>query len=283
MNRMPWSRLSAILALSSVVWLCAAVRAEAQYRPLPRTSSSGFGAAVVKGEQYRIELSGNLWNPPPDFMFQSEGLGIDGTKIDLDQDLGIEQQQLYEARLVLRPARKHKLRVHYLPMTLAGDTVLKKDIVFNGIRFRLDTPVKTDFSWKAYRFTYEYDVYHQSRGYVGILLEAKYADTSLTLQNALTTEFVEARAPIPAAGLVARVYPLTFVSITGEFTYFRLPDSVKDATFSSLDFDIYGTVNLGNNLGIQGGYRSIDMAFSLDKDAGAIKLKGPYVGGVVRF
>jgi hypothetical protein len=74
------------------------------------------------------------------------------------------------------------------------------------------------------------------------------------------------------------------VSITGEFTYFKLPEkAVKDANFDSLDYDIYGTVNLGNKFGVQAGYRSIDMAFSLDQDSGSIKLKGLYFGGVVRF
>lgn len=283
MFRMPWNRLS-IPCVTVLLAVVACVPADAQYRPLPRSSSAGLrGASDVKGENYHIEISGNLWNPPPDFMFQSEGLGIDGTEIDLDKDLAIEQQPLYEARLVLRPTRKNKLRVHYLPMSFTGDTVLQKEIVFNGIRYNINSPVKTDFKWNAYRFTYEADVFYRERGYLGFLLEAKYADTNLTLENALSTEFVQAKAPIPAAGLAARVYPLRFLSITGEFTYFRLPDSVKDAKFSSLDFDVYGTVNLGNNLGIQGGYRSIDMAFSIDKDAGSIKLKGPYVGGVLRF
>lgn len=253
--------------------------ASAQYRPIMSSGSS----TDTKGEKYHIELAGNLWNPAPDFMFQSEGLGIDGSEIDLDQDLGIEQKRLKEGRLVLRPARKHKLRVHYLPMTYEGDAVINKDIVFNGIKYPVNAQVTTAFKWTAYRFTYEYDVYYRPRGFVGLLFESKYADTSLELDSLIGSEYVKARAPIPAIGLVARVYPLSFVSVHGEFTYFRLPDSVKDAKFRAVDFDVYGTVNIGHNFGVQGGFRSIDMSFALDQDAGAIKLTGPYVGGVVRF
>lgn len=74
------------------------------------------------------------------------------------------------------------------------------------------------------------------------------------------------------------------MSITGEVTYFKLPEkAIKDAQFDSLDYDIYGTVNVGNNFGVQAGYRSIDMAFSLDQDSGSVKLKGMYFGGVLRF
>lgn len=254
----------------------------AQYRPL--NTSAGQQSSAVKGEKYHIEISGNLWDPAPDFVFSSEGLGIIGTEIDLDADLALEQKQMWEARLVLRPGKKHKLRAHYLPMQYNGDTILKKDIIFNGIRYPLAVAVKTDFKWTAWRFTYEYDVFYRPRGYVGILLESKYADTRLALENPISNEFVTAKSPIPAIGLAGRFYPLSFLSITGEVTYFKLPEkAIKDAQFDSLDYDIYGTVNIGNNFGVQAGYRSIDMAFSLDDDSGAVKLKGMYFGGVLRF
>ncbi len=255
----------------------------AQYRPM-KVSSGYNSGSPVKGENYHIEISGNLWDPAPDFIFSSEGLGIIGTEIDLDEDLALEQKQMWEARLVLRPAKKHKLRAHYLPMQYNGDTIVKKDIIFNGIRFPIAAAVKTDFKWTAWRFTYEWDVFYRDRGYVGILLESKYADTKLVLEDPISNEYVTAKSPIPALGLVGRFYPLSFVSVTGEFTYFKLPEkAVKDASFDSLDFDIYGTVNVGNNLGVQAGYRSIDMAFSVDEDSGSIKLKGFYLGGVLRF
>jgi hypothetical protein len=272
--------LAACCAVALV--LMAGTPVTAQYRPL--NTSSGQQASPVKGEKYHIEISGNLWDPAPDFTFSSEGLGIIGTVIDLDADLALEKKQMWEARLVLRPGKKHKLRAHYLPMQYTGDTILKKDIVFNGIKYPLAVAVKTDFKWTAWRFTYEYDIFYRPRGYVGILLESKYADTSLSLENPISNEFVTAKAPIPAGGLVARVYPLSFLSITGEVTYFKLPEkAVKDAQFDSLDYDIYGTVNVGNNFGVQAGYRSIDMAFSLDQDSGSVKLKGMYFGGVLRF
>ena len=49
------------------------------------------------------------------------------------------------------------------------------------------------------------------------------------------------------------------------------------------DFDLYGTVNIGRHLGVQGGYRSIDAEYLVDQDVGQLNLKGPYLGGVVRF
>lgn len=253
----------------------------AQYRPLPTTYGTG---PDVKGEAYHIEFAANLWNPPPDFVFRSEGFGIEGTEIDLQQDLGIAQKQTYELRLVLRPATKHKFRFHYLPLQYSADAVLAKDIIFNGIIFPLEVPVHTDFTWKAYRLTYEYDFIYRSRGFAGILVEAKYADANLQLTSPISLEYVRARAPIPAIGGVVRVYPASFVSVHGEFTYFRLPDNLQqDASLNAVDIDVYATFNITNNFGIQGGWRSTDMGFRIDQDEGTIKLKGLYFGGVVRY
>jgi hypothetical protein len=262
--------------------LCATTApAVAQYRPLP---SSGQSDDRAIGEKYHIELAGMLWNPTSDFMFQSEQFGLAGTEIDLDEDLGLSQKKVYEVRLVLRPFKKHKIRVDFVPLHYTGDTVITREIVFNGIKYPVSSRVQTDFTWNAYRFTYEYDILYMSRGYLGIQLDTKYADTKLTLDSSISHEYVRARGPLPAAGLVARVYPLPFASITGEFTYFKLPDkAVKDASYRSFDFDVYGTVNIGNNIGIQAGYRSLDMAFAVDLDSGSVKLRGPYIGGVVRF
>ena len=37
-------------------------------------------------------------------------------------------------------------------------------------------PVATDLKWKAYRFGYEWDFVYRDRGFVGVVLEAKYTD-----------------------------------------------------------------------------------------------------------
>jgi hypothetical protein len=74
------------------------------------------------------------------------------------------------------------------------------------------------------------------------------------------------------------------VSITGEFTGFKVPDSLSDEFEAKLyDFDIYATVSFGRTLGVQAGYRSLTAEYLVDDDAGELKLKGPYFGGVLRF
>ena len=72
------------------------------------------------GENYHVEFSGNLWNPTPNILINSESIsGIIGSDIDFVEDLGIESNWFTQLKVVLRPATKHKFRfeVHAHPGT----------------------------------------------------------------------------------------------------------------------------------------------------------------------
>jgi hypothetical protein len=124
------SAATALLALGVVVGV--AVPASAQYRPLPGASSS---SNAPKGEPFHVEFGFNLWNPLPDIVINSESLGIPGSDINVQADLAFEQKQTYELRLVLRASKKNKFRFQYLPLSYEGKTVLKTELIFNGIKF----------------------------------------------------------------------------------------------------------------------------------------------------
>lgn len=256
--------------------LTAVVPAEAQFRPI---------SSPATGENYAVEVSYGLWNPTPDFVISSEELGIAGTDIDLVEDLGIEKKRLGDFRVVLRPAKKHKFRIGYVPIKYEVEgAVLRRDIVFNGQLYRIGLPVNAKADWKAWRFGYEYDFFYRDRGFIGVVLEAKYTDVRVDLESPVVSEFARARAPIPAIGIISRGYLARNVSVTGEFTMFRLPNGEDDEYKGAYyDFDIYGTINFTNNVGAQFGYRSLDVSYTVEEDFGDIKLNGVYFSGVVRF
>lgn len=247
-----------------------------------------YGARQVSsratGETYHVEGGFYFWNPTPDIFITSESLGIIGSRIDFIEDLGIEKKILPQFKVVLRPGTKHKFRFEYTPIKYDAENVLRADIIFNGIRFPLAIPVETELIWRAYRFGYEWDFVYMDRGFVGLLLEAKYTDVEASLTNVLDREFVRARAPIPAIGVIGRGYVLPNVSITGEFSFFKLPEDIdEDYQGKYFDFDIYGTVNFTDNFGAQAGYRSFDVFYKIQDDEGDLNLKGLYFGGVARF
>ncbi len=275
MNRVAF-RVSHWAALTAALF-CFAAPASAQYKP--RTLDD-----PATGEKYHIEGGADFWFPTADMVIESEQLGIPGSQIDLKRDLGLVDTRFRALQVQLRPARAHKLRFEYLPVTYTQSATLNQDIVFNGIRYRLGLPVNSTLEWKTYEFAYEFDFVVKNWGFVGFDLEAKYTDVQVQLASPIASEFARARGPIPAIGGIGRYYFVPNISVTGELTAFKIPDSIDDRYNAHyIDLDIYGTVNFTNNIGVKGGYRSRDVGYLIKTDTGSLTLKGIYIGAVVRY
>jgi hypothetical protein len=271
---------AAVITCSLLSW---AAPAHAQFQS---RSSSGGPAA----ESYLIEAAAGYWFPGAEIQFASGGSGvlsgIPGTAIDAKTDLGLTDQHFPEIHVEFRPARKHKLRFQYIPIKYDQTSTLSRDIIFNGQRYRLGIPTASTLDWKAYRFGYEYDFIANDRGFGGVIVDFKYTDVTVNLVSPIVTEFARARAPIPALGGVGRVYVVPAVSITGEVTAFKLPDSaIKDSGGHYVDIDIYGTINFTKNVGVQVGFRSFNLGYTVnkDEDTGSFVLKGLFFGVVARY
>jgi len=262
--------------------LSLAASAEAQYGARRPTSER------ATGETYHVEVIGAFWNPSPDIVISSEQFDIIGTDVDFVQTLGISDTKFKQLKVVLRAATKHKFRFEYTPITYDADKVITASFVFNGQLYQVGIPVTTNLKWKAYRFGYEWDILYKSRGFLGLLVDLKYTDIEATLSSSAVgaAQFTHAQAPIPAIGVVGRGYVVPNISITGEFSAFKLPEralTTDDYSGRFYDFDLYGTVNFNDHVGAQLGYRSWDVFYKVKKDTGTLHLTGPYFGGVVRF
>ena len=252
-----------------------AAAAQAQFQP---------AASAVVGEKYNIEVSFNFWNATPDAIVSSESLGIPGTDVDLVNDLGIEKKVLKDLRVVLRPAKKHRFRINYLPMNYDAESQVKREFVFNGLRYRVGLPVATTAQFKAWRFGYEYDFLYRDRGFLGVLLDVKYTDVNVGLNSPIGDEFTKKVAALPTIGGVARVYAATNLALNAELSYVKVPDNLSEEIDGRyIDFDLNATYNPHKNFGVQAGYRSVDVSYLVDLDSGDLKFKGLYFGATVRY
>jgi hypothetical protein len=258
--------------------LLVAGRAEAQFTPK---------ATLVPAEDFHVELGLMFWQPTPELTLTTGDSRV-GT-VDFVQEFGIADERFREFRGVLKLGRKHKLRFAHLPIKYNQDAVLQRSITFQNLTFPVNANGNADIKWDVYRAGYEWDALAMSHGFIGLVTEVKYnkvtADVSATApvlgQNVTITASTAQNAPVPTIGGIARGYIGSYVSLTGEFTGLKLDRDEFRGKF--YDFDIYGAVHLGRYLGGQVGYRSIDVDYLVDDDAGTMKMKGPYFGGFVRF
>ena len=144
--------------------------------------------------------------------------------------------------------------------------------------------MNSSLDWKTFSMGYEFDFVEKNWGFVGFILEAKYTDVQVALKSPIESQFARARGPIPALGGIGRVYVVPNISITGEFSAFKIPDSI-DSRYNAhyIDLDIYGTLNVTNNIGVKGGFRSRDVGYLIKADSGSFLLRGIFLGAVVRY
>jgi hypothetical protein len=237
------------------------------------------------GERFGIEGFAGFWSPNADMVISSESLGIPGSRIDFKKDLLLQDHKIRDLRITGKVGRKHKFRFQTVPINYDNEGVtVKRDIVFNGQRYSVGVPVNWVTEWQTYRFGYEYDFLVKSWGFAGLLAEAKYTDVTARLATPFFSEFVQAQAPIPSIGGIARVYIVPNVSITGELSGFKLPESVREGYRAHYaDLDIFGTVNFNRFVGAQVGWRSLDVGYLVDDDFGNFDVRGMYFGIVARY
>ena len=267
--------LTCVFAIAAVSAAVPSI-AEAQYS-VPRTSER------ASGETYWVEALGGFWNPTTQGSITSAEFGISGTDIDFVDDLGFENKRFTDFRFIVKPGRKHKLRVAYVPVTFSSETVFRRTLIFNGQRYDVGLPVATAFDWKVWRFGYEWDFVSREKFFVGVILEAKYTQINAELVSPINNEFTSAKGPIPSIGGIVRVYVVPQASITFELSGIKIPriDDKYEAKY--IDWDLGGTYNITRNFGVTGGYRVMDVMFVADSDGGQMTLKGPYFAGIVRF
>jgi hypothetical protein len=274
-------RAGRVLSLAAALILAPAV-ASAQYSA-PRMTTEALG------ERYHFEISGTLWNPALFGVISSEQFGLIGSNIDFVGDLGFEKTRFKDLRIVLRPGKKSKFRIQYTPVQYTAASTLRREIVFNGQRFPVSVPVESEFAWKVWRVGYEYDFIYKPRGYVGFLLEARATEMTAELTTASPllqtqlSEFTQARAPLPAIGVVGRAYVVPEVAVNFEVSGFRLPDIDPKYQANYFDWDLSGTVNLTNYVGVQVGWRRMSTFLAVESDQGDLKFQGMWFGAAIRY
>src|SRR5947199_10445125 len=89
---------------------------------------AGPATAQEDFENFRVEITASAWLVSPTGTIQSGLLPV-----DLRGDLQLEQSQPhFFGKLVLKPARRHRISVEGIPYRLEGAAPVSRQIVFAG-------------------------------------------------------------------------------------------------------------------------------------------------------
>jgi hypothetical protein len=106
---------------------------------------------------------------------------------------------------------------------------------------------------------------------------------SAELNSVIARESTVARGPLPAIGGVGRFYIIPEVAINFELTGFNVPDIDPKYEANYFDWDIHGTFNVNDYVGVQVGWRRMTTFLNIEDDTGDTKFQGMWFGGVVRY
>ena len=244
------------------------------------TGASDPNAGV--GEKYWIEFSATFWQPRLAGSVQSDDLGVVGSRIDLASDLALDRARSSDFRLILRPGKKHRIRLQYTPTDITGEGTLTRDITLGGQVYPVSLPVQSFMTWHVLRAGYEWDFFYRPRGFVGVIIETGYLDMTAGLDSILGTGEVFGEAPLVAVGLAGRFYPIRNLAIHMEGTALKANLSPENE-IETLALDFSATYNFTRYFGVAGGWRRNHTMLKVDTDIGDVNFSGFWIGGTVRY
>ncbi len=231
----------------------------------------------------RFELEARLWATAPSGQVQAIE-GEFGTIVDLESDLGLDDDEAIEGRLTLRPSRRTKVYFAWTQMEFPGDEVLTRTIEFAGETFTLSTRILSlvDLEYGRAGFAWQFLGSRDGRFRLGPLVEVKgfrgeasVEAPDIPLVPAAAEEF---EAAVGAAGAALDLEPSPRLQVFAEATVVVGADE-GDAT----DLEVGVRFLLADKLALLGGYRSFSVDAEEGDDTLDLDLDGAFAGLQLRF
>jgi hypothetical protein len=241
---------------------------------LPLVALSPAGAfAQDEGpapENYGLRLEYREYRPGLTGDVRMGADGDEGTLVDMVDDLGIEDERTFDARLTLKIKTGHKLRGGYMPIDYNGDQPAPRNFTFKGTTYFRADRVVTTLKGSLYSADYQWEFYRGERGFVGALLGARLFDVDTVIVDVDQGEREQDSrfAPIPVIGVMGRGYAGR-VSVEGEFAGLTV-----GSLGSFYEFETAARLHLSDRLAVMGGYRVLKLNAKDDPDAVNFRMGG---------
>jgi hypothetical protein len=219
-------------------------------------------------ERYRLRVHYNTYSPT--FTGDTRKGSEDADFIDFDDDLGFQDERLFDARGIIQFGRGKKLRVSYSPLDYQGDHDAPKTFTYGSTRFERFTRVRSSVVGGYYSADIQWDFVQRPWGFLGLIVGAKAIDVDATVVDVADNvrEVDTYRVPIPVVGLAGRAYSQRF-SVEAEI-------SGLSVGANGHMYDGNGTVrfHLSDRLALQAGYRLLRLTGKHENDELNLRMKG---------
>jgi hypothetical protein len=237
---------------------------------------------VALAQDTRVEFEGRYWITDLTGEAKVTEAGLAGTNINIEDDLGVEDEDFPDVRFTWYTGPNSKLRLAYNQISYDGDKNVEQTIQFSGNTYTMGARVITDLDVKYLRLGWAWQFVSTAEEKIkfGTLLEAKgfWVDTSLNAPSISVKESEKFAAGVPTVGVALDINPHRAVNIFSEVS--GIPGG-KYGYF--LDAEAGVKIIPTRNLSIIGGYRIFDVKAKEDEDHAKIKIAGPFVGATLRF
>lgn len=230
---------------------------------------------------FEVGVRGYYWFPGLSGDLSVDGNGVTGTTLDLEKDLGMEDDS-YPVIEIFGGLGNHHLSFSYYSANYEGSKTLTKTINFNGLNYTANTLVNTSLEYNVYDFMYQYDLLDMENilaGFsLGLVGKVKLFEGSVSVKSTTQSTNQKFTAPIPMLGLNLHMGILLdilearlLVAGIGHGAG-RIFDSQADVSYTPFPF-----------LDIHGGYRY----FAIDIDTNTVQADyttaGPYVAITISY
>ena len=236
---------------------------------------------VLPVSAFELGVRGYYWSPELSGVIRVDDAGIVGTELDLENDLGVDNES-YPIIEVFTGIGNHHLSLAFYNLDYDGDTVLTKDIYFNGKLFQANERIANSLEYDNYDVMYRYDLIDLENflagGSLGLVARMVVFDGSASIASATVTTKEDFTAPIPMIGANFHVGILkdileARVLVTGiEYSDNTAFDSQAEISFTPFPF-----------LDIHGGYRFLKIDVEEDDVKFDFDNSGLYVGLTISF
>jgi hypothetical protein len=221
-------------------------------------------------EQYKLRGEYLWWRPNLESQVQATRGSVTGSLIDLQDDLGIQDERTFQVRGSLQFAPGHKLRFSYTPLDYAADLDVGRTFSFLGQTYTLSTQVQSSLKGKLYFGAYEFDLVKTPQGYLGVMLGAQYFDggVAIAAPEIGVRESLEPTVPVPVVGVTGRGY-VGKLSFEGELNGLTIGERGH-----AYEFSVGARFHVSQKLAGTAGYRRVNIEGHDNEDLLKFKMGG---------